>query len=130
MSHLSAIISAEMPWLTRLYFSSSSGEYAQPYSPITAAASAKEMCPIDSTPPATTMSWTPEAIIAEAKLIDCWADPHCRSMVVAGVSIGKPASSQALRPMLRLCSPNCWTQPATTSFTCPASMPVRLTSSV
>ena len=49
--------------------------------------------------------------------------------VVAGVSIGRPASSQALRPMLKACSPNCWTQPATTSSTSEASIPVRSMSS-
>ena len=45
-------------------------------------------------------SWTPEAISAAAKLTACWAEPHWRSTVVAGVSIGSPASSQALRAML------------------------------
>jgi hypothetical protein len=35
-----------------------------------------------------------------------------------------PASSQALRAMLMPCSPNCCTQPATTSSTSDGSMPV------
>ena len=70
-----------------------------------------------STPEPIATSWTPEAIRAAAKLTACWAEPHWRSIVVAGVSIGRPASSQALRPMLRPCSPNCCTQPVTTSST-------------
>ena len=83
-----------------------------------------------STPPPMTTSWTPEATSAAAKLIACWAEPHWRSTVVAGVSIGSPASSQALRPMLIACSPNCCTQPATTSSTSAASIPARSMSSV
>ena len=43
-----------------------------------------------STPPPMATSWTPEAISAAAKLIACWAEPHWRSTVVAGVSIGQP----------------------------------------
>ena len=31
-----------------------------------------------------TMSWTPAAISAAAKLTACWAEPHWRSTVVAG----------------------------------------------
>ena len=53
-----------------------------------------------STPRADATSWTPVAISAAAKLTACWAEPHWRSIVVAGVSTGRPASSQALRPML------------------------------
>ena len=54
---------------------------------------------LDAAEPIAT-SWTPEATSAAAKLTACWAEPHWRSIVVAGVSIGRPASSQALRPML------------------------------
>ena len=75
-----------------------------------------------STPPPIATSWTPEAISAAAKLTACWAEPHWRSTVVAGTSIGRPASSQALRPMLSACSPNCWTQPAITSPTSAGSI--------
>jgi hypothetical protein len=78
-----------------------------------------------STPPPIATSWTPEAIRAAAKFTACCAEPHWRSTVVAGVSIGSPASSQALRPMLIACSPNCCTQPATTSSTSAASIPAR-----
>ena len=51
-----------------------------------------------STPPPITTSWTPEATSAAPKLTACWAEPHWRSTVVAGVSTGRPACSQALRP--------------------------------
>ena len=43
-----------------------------------------------STPPPIATSWTPAAISAAAKLTACWAEPHWRSIVVAGVSIGRP----------------------------------------
>jgi len=49
--------------------------------------------------------------------------------VVAGTSIGSPASSQALRPMFIPCSPNCCTQPQITSPTSFGSIPARLISS-
>ena len=58
----------------------------------TSSRSAKEMWPMCSTPPPMATSWTPEAISAAAKLTACWAEPHWRSTVVAGVSIGRPAS--------------------------------------
>ena len=78
-----------------------------------------------STPPASTTSWTPLAISAAAKLTACCADPHWRSIVVAGVSIGSPAWSHALRPTLYDCSPYCWTQPVITSSTAAGSIPAR-----
>ncbi len=78
-----------------------------------------------STPDPMATSWTPEATSAAAKFTACWAEPHWRSIVVAGVSIGRPASSQALRPMLKPCSPNCWTQPVTTSSTSDGGIPAR-----
>ena len=83
-----------------------------------------------STPEPIAASWTPEAISAAAKLTACWAEPHWRSTVVAGVSTGSPACSQALRPTLNICSPNCWTQPVMTSSTSEASMPARSITSV
>jgi hypothetical protein len=87
--------------------------------------SAKEMWPMCSTPEPMTTSCTPAAISDAAKLTACCPDPHWRSSVVAGVSIGSPASSQALRPMLKPCSPNCWTQPVMTSSTSAAGIPAR-----
>ena len=78
-----------------------------------------------STPPPITTSWTPAAISAAPKLTACWADPHCRSIVAAAVSIGRPACSQALRAMFHDCSPICCTQPAITSSTSAGSIPAR-----
>ena len=83
-----------------------------------------------STPDPMATSCTPEAISAAAKFTACWAEPHWRSTVVAGVSTGSPAWSQALRPTLNICSPNCWTQPVMTSSTSDASMPARSMTSV
>ena len=83
-----------------------------------------------STPEPIIASWTPAAISAAEKLTACWAEPHWRSTVVPGVSIGRPACSQALRAMLKPCSPNCCTQPAITSSTSEASMPERSMTSV
>jgi hypothetical protein len=49
-----------------------------------------------STPPPMATSCTPEAIRAAAKLTACCAEPHWRSTVVAGVSIGaRPRASVA-----------------------------------
>ena len=59
ISHWSAIISAERPWGTRLYFSSSSGENAAPCSDCTCMPSAKEMWPMCSTPEPIAQSSTP-----------------------------------------------------------------------
>ena len=69
------------------------------------------MWPMCSTPEPMAASCTPEAISAAAKLTACCAEPHWRSTVVAGVSTGSPAWSQALRPTLNICSPYCCTQP-------------------
>ena len=43
-----------------------------------------------STPEPIATSCTPAAISAAAKFTACWAEPHWRSTVVAGVSIGQP----------------------------------------
>jgi hypothetical protein len=82
-----------------------------------------------STPPATTSSCAPDATSDAARFTACWADPHWQSIVVAGVSSGSPACSHALRPMLSICSPYCWTQPATTESTRAGSTPARSSSS-
>ena len=81
-----------------------------------------------STPEAITSSWVPEAISAAAVATADCAEPQRRSIVIAGTSTGKPACSQALRAMLRDCSPNGAVQPAMTSSTSAGSMPVRSTS--
>ena len=83
-----------------------------------------------STPPPIATSCTPAAISAAAKLIACCAEPHWRSTVVAGVSSGSPACSHALRVTLNDCSPNCCTQPPTTSSTADGSIPARSITSV
>jgi hypothetical protein len=83
-----------------------------------------------STPLPITTSWTPAAISAAPKLTACWAEPHWRSTVVAGVSTGSPAWSHALRVTLNICSPYCCTQPPMTSSTCDGSIPVRSITSV
>ena len=88
------------------------------------------MWPMCSTPPPITTSWTPAAISAAPKLTACWAEPHWRSTVVAGVSTGSPACSHALRVTLNICSPYCCTQPPITSSTAPGSIPARSITSV
>ena len=82
-----------------------------------------------STPPPIATSWTPEAISAAAKLTACWAEPHWRSTVVAGASIGRPASSQALRPMLSALLAELLDAAGDTSPTSAGSIPARSISS-
>ena len=53
-----------------------------------------------STPEPMTTSWMPAAISAAPKFTACCAEPHWRSIVVAAVSTGRPACSQALRATL------------------------------
>ena len=90
ISHWSAIISAEMPWGTRLYFDSSSSGQGLPTSSTHLKPTPIGMWPMCSTPEPITTSWTPEAISAAPKFTACWAEPHWRSTVVAGVSTGRP----------------------------------------
>ena len=80
---------------------------------------------MDSTPEAMAMSTVPEAIRLAARLAAWWLDPHWVSTVVAAVVIGRPAASQAVRPMLNDCSPTCDTHPVTTCWTAAGSTPVR-----
>ena len=88
-------------------FSISSGVKAKPKSSWVFMPAANGSLPMCSTPPPMTTSWTPEATCEAARLTACWAEPHCRSIVVADVSIGKPvlqpgvaADVQALRAEL------------------------------
>src|SRR5438270_683765 len=83
-----------------------------------------------STPHATATSTAPEAIRLAARLAACWLDPHWVSTVVAAVVSGRPAASQAVRAMLKDCSPTWETQPDTTCPTSDGSIPVRPTSDV
>ena len=55
---------------------------------------------IDSTPHATATSTTPLATRLVAKLVACCDEPHWVSTVVAAVSRGRPAVSQAVRVRL------------------------------
>jgi len=84
--------------------------------------------PIDSTPAAMTMSYTPAITPCAAKWIACWLDPHWRSTVVPQTLSGKPAARAALRPTLIACSPTWVTQPMITSSTSAGSMEFRSTS--
>ena len=127
MPYLRATSSAEMPWGTMSYCSSSSGGKGTPGPWRTVEPIGTRV--IDSTPPAIVMSAMPLWIRLAAKWIACWLEPHWRSTVVAGVSTGKPAVSQALRPMFTDCSPVCMTVPQTTSSTSAGSIPARLISS-
>ena len=85
---------------------------------------------ISSTPQAMAMSTTPEPTRLVATLVACCDDPHWVSTVVAAVVRGRPALSQAVRPMLNDCSPTWLTHPVTTWPTSAGSMPDRDTSSL
>ena len=67
-----------------------------------------------STPHARATSTTPAPTSDDARLVACWLEPHWVSIVVAGVVIGRPAASHAVRVTLKLCSPTWLTQPPTT----------------
>ena len=130
ISHWSAIISAPSPWPTMLCLAISSGVNAKPNSSCVFIVAANGKWPMCSTPDPIIASCTPAAIRAAEKFTACCAEPHWRSTVVPGVSIGRPACSQALRAMFSPCSPNCATQPAMTSSTSAASTPARSITSV
>ena len=84
---------------------------------------------IDSTPQPTAASTTPAATSDVAMFVACWDEPHCESTVVAAVSSGRPAVSQAVRVTLKDCSPTWLTQPPTTWPTSFGSTPARRNSS-
>src|SRR5258707_369693 len=77
------------------------------------------------TPPATIRSLVPDFTACAAKCSACWLDPHCRSMVVPGISSGSPAASQHVRAMSPAWGPMASTQPKNTSSTASGSTPVR-----
>ena len=85
---------------------------------------------IDSTPPATTTSASPQAIWREATIAASRLDPHSRFTVVAGTEVGRPASSTAIRATFRLSSPAPLALPSTTSSTCAPSSPGARSTSV
>ena len=70
---------------------------------------------IDSTPPATTTSASPDSIAREPIIAASSEEPQSRFTVVAGTDTGSPASSTAIRPTLRLSSPAWLALPQTTS---------------
>ena len=78
---------------------------------------------IDSTPPATTTAASPDSTRREAVMAASSDDPHRRLIVLAGTVTGKPASSTAMRPTLRLSSPAPLALPHTTSSMCAGSRP-------
>ncbi len=70
---------------------------------------------IDSTPPATTTSASPVSTMREAIIAASRLDPQSRLTLVAVTETGRPASSTAIRPTLRLSSPAPFALPQTTS---------------
>ena len=82
-----------------------------------------------STPAAITASCVPLITACAANWIACWLDPHCRSIVTAGVLSPRClVASTALRPTCIACSPPWLTQPMMTSSIALPSIPVRSTS--
>jgi len=84
---------------------------------------------IDSTPPATTTSASPAAIICLAVMIAVSPLAQSRFTVKPGVVLGNPASRVAMRATLRLSSPAWLAAPSTTSSIASGSMPARRTAS-
>ena len=64
-----------------------------------------------STPPAITNPASPALIARAALPTASIPDPHRRLIVVPGTSVGRPASSAAMRATLRLSSPAWFAQP-------------------
>ena len=105
-----AMSSAETPWPTR-----PSGKRARRAEPNGSAPCTLDPIGarlIDSTPQAMTTSLPAAMTLCAAKVVACWLEPHWRSMVVPGVSCGRPAASAAFRAMFCPCSPDWVTQPA------------------
>ena len=70
-----------------------------------------------STPPATIRSASPQVTARAASTTALRPLPHSRLTVAPATSTGRPASSAAWRPMLRLSSPAWQAQPRMTSST-------------
>jgi hypothetical protein len=70
---------------------------------------------IDSTPPVSTTSASPDSMVRLAIIAASRLDPHSRLTVVPGTLTGRPASSAAMRPTLRFSSPAPLALPHTTS---------------
>ncbi len=82
-----------------------------------------------STPQAMPTSTAPAATSPATMWLACWEEPHWQSTVVAAVSNGRPAPSQAFRVTFEACSPAWVTQPPTTCSTSAGSTPARLMTS-
>ena len=118
ISHWSAIISAPRPWPTMLCLAISSGGERDAELLLRLHARPRTAGgPCARRPSRSSRRARPRRSAPAAKLTACWAEPHWRSTVVPGVSIGRPSCSHALRATFRPCSPNCETQPAITSST-------------
>ncbi len=70
---------------------------------------------IDSTPPVSTTSASPDSIVREPAIAASSDEPHSRFTVTAGTEGGSPARSTAILPTLRLSSPAPLALPQTTS---------------
>ncbi len=83
---------------------------------------------IDSTPHAIARSYAPAMTPCATKWTACCDEPHCRSTDVAGTCHGSPAAIHALRVTFVPCSPDCVTQPPTTSSIVAGSTSLRSSS--
>ena len=81
-----AIRSAEMPWGDHAG-TGRAGAGCWPVKPSAWAAAGRD---IDSTPPATTRSWSRRRIAVAAKLTACWPEPQKRLSVTPGASSRPP----------------------------------------
>jgi len=82
---------------------------------------------IDSTPPATTTSASPVAIICRAVASAVSPEAQSRLTVWPGIVSGSPARRTAMRATFRLSSPAWFAAPRTTSSMSAGSMPARST---
>ena len=85
---------------------------------------------IDSTPPATTMSFSPAMTRCAAIAIVCRPLEQKRLTVMPLVVIGRPARSAIWRAMLLPVAPSGVAQPMMTSSTSAGSMPARSTAAL
>src|SRR5579863_8780179 len=79
---------------------------------------------IDSVPPATITCADPARIRSAAIAITCNPEEQKRLMVIAEISIGRPARSDAIRATFIPCSPSGIAQPRITSSICRGSSPL------
>ena len=82
---------------------------------------------IDSTPPASTSSASPDSIAREPWITASTDEAQSRFTVTPVTEVGKPASSAPKRATLRLSSPAWFASPKITSAIRAGSIPVRST---